>query len=87
MPKLLATLLVALALATTSARADAVSQTSAAAPAHPLPAPLTRAASPAQSLAQAFGTHCSSGVGICPIVPAPIGFYCQCGTYPGTVVP
>jgi hypothetical protein len=38
-------------------------------------------------LAQAYGTRCASTVGICPIAPAPIGFYCQCGPYPGSVIP
>lgn len=38
-------------------------------------------------LVQAFGTRCASEIGICPIVPAPIGLYCQCGPYPGTVIP
>ena len=39
------------------------------------------------ALAQAYGTRCASTVGICPIDPAPIGFYCQCGPYPGSVIP
>ena len=34
-----------------------------------------------------FGTRCSSNVGICPTVPAPLGSLCQCGPYPGYVIP
>jgi hypothetical protein len=41
----------------------------------------------AQSEQQPFGTHCASSGGVCDTLPAPIGYPCQCGPYPGTVVP
>jgi hypothetical protein len=47
-----------------------------------------RPAEPSWRLAQQYSTKCQSSAGIC-LLPSPqeVGTACQCGDFPGTVIP